>query len=208
MRRIILFSLLVASLVLLTFAVTQPALTLEAKIAKSELANTAVEAITEDAESNSRQMLYTFAQMLGLDKLEGHIDAYGKTRSIWGTVVELFEHNNRLVAVLVAMFSVVVPLCKSLMQFIVLLFPKTRVAQPLSRLSGAMSKWSMADVFVLALIIAFLGGNADGHFGQLVIMNAYLHEGFWLFLAYCLMSIIISMFLQPIDRPTEQAPKH
>ncbi len=208
MRRIILFSLLVASLVLLTFAVTQPALTLEAKIAKSELANTAVEAITEDAESNSRQMLYTFAQMLGLDKLEGHIDAYGKTRSIWGTVVELFEHNNRLVAVLVAMFSVVVPLCKSLMQFIVLLFPKARVAQPLSRLSGAMSKWSMADVFVLALIIAFLGGNADGHFGQLVIMNAYLHEGFWLFLAYCLMSIIISMFLQPIDGPTEQAPQH
>lgn len=197
MRRTILLSLLISSLVLLAYAVTQPALTLEAKIAKSELANTAVEAITEDAQSNSRQMLYSLSQMLGLDKLEGHIDAYGKTRSIWGTVIELFEHDNRLVAVLVAMFSVVIPVCKSLMQFVVLLLPSARISPPLCRFSGAMSKWSMADVFVLALIIAFLGGNADGHFGQLVIMNATLHEGFWLFLAYCLASITISMCLKP-----------
>ena len=200
MRRVLLLISLVASLALLTFAVLQPALTIEAKIAKSELANTAVEAITEDGQSQSRQMLYSLSQMLGLDKLEGHIDAYGKTRSIWGTVVELYEHDNRLVAILVALFSVVVPLCKSLMQFVVLAAPRASVSAVLLGLSGAMSKWSMADVFVLALIIAFLGGNADGHFGQLVMMQAQLHQGFWLFLGYCLVSIVISMCLPKVQQ--------
>nr|WP_249319049.1 paraquat-inducible protein A [Pseudoalteromonas sp. BDTF-M6] len=170
-------------------------MTIEAKIAKSELANSAVEAITEDSDSQSRYMLHTLSQMLGLDRLEGHIEAYGKTRSIWGTVVELYQHDNVLVAVLVAMFSVVVPLFKSSLQFAVLLLGPRPIAGRLQGLSAKLSKWSMADVFVLALIITYLGGNADGHFGQLVIMQAQLHQGFWLFLGYCLVSIITSILL-------------
>ncbi|WP_105187922.1 paraquat-inducible protein A [Pseudoalteromonas sp. T1lg48] len=195
MRRLLISLLLILSLVLLAFAVTEPALTIEAKIAKSELAKSAVEAITEDSDGQSRYMLHTLAQMLGLDRLEGHIEAYGKTRSIWGTVVELYQHNNVLVAVLVAMFSVVVPLFKSTLQFAILLLGPRPIAERMQGLSAMLSKWSMADVFVLALIITYLGGNADGHFGQLVIMQAQLHQGFWLFLGYCLVSIITSILL-------------
>ncbi|MEM0514959.1 paraquat-inducible protein A [Pseudoalteromonas sp. YIC-827] len=203
MHRLLIGLLLILSLLLLAFAVTEPALTIEAKIAKSELANSAVEAITEESDSQSRYMLHTLSQMLGLDRLEGHIEAYGKTRGIWGTVMELYQHNNVLVAVLVAMFSVVVPLFKSTLQFVVLLLgpgPRAgsrlgRVQGRLQRIAAMLSKWSMADVFVLALIITYLGGNADGHFGQLVIMQAQLHLGFWLFLGYCLVSIISSILL-------------
>ncbi|MFY8273631.1 paraquat-inducible protein A [Pseudoalteromonas sp. SSDWG2] len=205
MSKVLIFLLLLTSLVLLGFAVTQPALTIEAKIAKSELANTAVQAITEDTHSQSRQLLYMLSEMLGLDKLEGHIDAYGKTRSIWGTVIELYEHDNRLVAILVGAFSVIVPVSKSLMQFTYLLLPHTHVGKQLSKSAGVLSKWSMADVFVLALIITFLGGNADGHFGQLVIMNAHLHQGFWLFLAYCMLSIVIAMLVQSINPQDEHS---
>ena len=194
MRRVLLLISLVASLALLTFAVLQPALTIEAKIAKSELANTAVEAITEDGQSQSRQMLYSLSQMLGLDKLEGHIDAYGKTRSIWGTVVELYEHDNRLVAILVALFSVVVPLCKSLMQFIVLAAPRASVSAVLLGLSGAMSKWSMADVFVVALFLgyfSFINMDAEG-----VETQTEALFGLYCFGVYVILSLLATQFMQ------------
>jgi hypothetical protein len=47
----------------------------------------------------------------------------------------------------------------------------------------------MADVFVMALIVAYLAGSASGQMGDLLTMDARLEEGFWFFLAYCLFSI-------------------
>jgi hypothetical protein len=47
----------------------------------------------------------------------------------------------------------------------------------------------MADVFVMALIVAWLAGSASGQMGDLLTMDARLEEGFWFFLAYCLFSV-------------------
>ncbi|TMP88831.1 paraquat-inducible membrane protein A [Pseudoalteromonas ruthenica] len=195
MGRIVIILFLLGSLALLAVAVTQPALTIEAKIEKSQLANTAVDALVAESDSQSRRMLSMLSQMLGLDKLEGQIDAYGKTRSIWGTVSELYHHDNVLVAVLVGAFSLLIPLFKTCLQLLAMLINTRQWRLKLHWLSALLSKWSMADVFVLALIITYLGGNADDHFGQLVDMNAQLHIGFWLFFAYCLMSIISSILI-------------
>ena len=186
---------ILASLVLLVFAITQPALTIEAKIDKSKLADAAVSALTDESDVQSRRMLYSISQFLGLDELEGHVDAYGKTRSIWGTVAELHGHGNTLVAVLIGLFSVVTPVTKSVLQLLGLLLMQKQTGLRLLHTSAMLGKWSMADVFVLALIIAFLGGNADGHYGHLIQMQAQLHSGFWLFAGFCLVSLLTGVVI-------------
>jgi uncharacterized paraquat-inducible protein A len=56
--------------------------------------------------------------------------------------------------------------------------------------SNAISKWSMADVFVIAIFIAYLAGNGIQESRGLVDFTATLGVGFWYFLAYCLLSIL------------------
>jgi len=59
-----------------------------------------------------------------------------------------------------------------------------------------VSKWSMADVFVMAMLVSFMAGRASGHLGDLLIMDAQLEVGFWYFLAYCLFAIATGAFLR------------
>jgi hypothetical protein len=51
----------------------------------------------------------------------------------------------------------------------------------------------MADVFVIALIIVFLGANSSD--SGLIETTAELEIGFYFFLGYCLLSIISSQLL-------------
>ena len=48
----------------------------------------------------------------------------------------------------------------------------------------------MADVFVVGVFMAFLAGQANPN------VQAALHQGFYWFLAYCLISILSSQTLQ------------
>lgn len=193
-----LFSVLsvIIALGLLLPGITQPVLTLEGKIDKSKLAQTGINMLADEGNRNTRNMLMMASSMLGLDKLEGEINAYQKTRSIWGTVNELANNKNYLVAVLVAFFSIVIPTLKLLMQLIYIFLPANNVKHMLGQLIQALSKWSMVDVFVIALIVAYLAGNADGQMGELINMHAELGTGFWYFTGYCLFAIAASSLIK------------
>jgi uncharacterized paraquat-inducible protein A len=62
-------------------------------------------------------------------------------------------------------------------------------------ISNAISKWSMADVFVIAIFIAYLAGNGIQESRGLVDFQATLGIGFWYFLGYCLVSILGTQLL-------------
>jgi hypothetical protein len=64
-----------------------------------------------------------------------------------------------------------------------------KLGYTLLRVNAALSKWSMADVFVMAMLIAFLAGRASNHMGELLIMDARLEIGFWYFSGYCLFAV-------------------
>ena len=127
-----------------------------------------------------------------------------KTRSIWGTVNELANNKNYLVAALVAVFSIVIPTLKLLMQLLYCFLPANRFKHLLGQLIQGLSKWSMVDVFVIALIVAYLAGNADGQMGELIKMHAELGDGFWYFTGYCLFAIAASSSIK-IDKPLSSA---
>ncbi len=54
----------------------------------------------------------------------------------------------------------------------------------LHRFVSVIGKWSMADVFVVGILLAFLATRSDDN------IHAQLHDGFYWFLAYCVISII------------------
>ncbi|MBQ4834267.1 paraquat-inducible protein A [Pseudoalteromonas sp. MMG010] len=186
----------IIALCLLIPGITKPVLSIEGSIDKSQLAQAGIEMLAEEGDRRTRSTLMMFSSMLGLDALEGEINVYEKTRSIWGTVTELAEHNNFLVAMLVALFSIVIPLIKLLIQLIYCCLNVSNAKQKLGQVIQALSKWSMVDVFVIALIVTYLAGNAHGNSGELLILNASFGEGFWYFTAYCLFSIAASMLIK------------
>ncbi|GAA58569.1 hypothetical protein P20652_0425 [Pseudoalteromonas sp. BSi20652] len=191
----------VVALCLLFPGITKPVLTIQGNIDKSKLAQAGIEMLAEEGDGRTRSMLMMFSNMLGLDKLEGEISAYNKTQSILGTVKELASNNNLFVAALVGLFSIVIPSLKLLLQLLYCCLPLNGVKQKLGLVICALSKWSMVDVFVIALIVTYLAGNAHGKSGELLVMNAQFGEGFWYFSAYCIFAIIASNLIKTPAKP-------
>ncbi|MBH0015489.1 paraquat-inducible protein A [Pseudoalteromonas arctica] len=191
----------VVALCLLFPGITKPVLTIEGNIDKSKLAQAGIEMLAEEGDGRTRSMLMMFSNMLGLDKLEGEISAYNKTQSILGTVKELASNNNLFVAALVGLFSIVIPSLKLLLQLLYCCLPLNGFKQRLGLVICALSKWSMVDVFVIALIVTYLAGNAHGKSGELLVMNAQFGEGFWYFSAYCIFAIIASNLIKTPAKP-------
>ncbi|WP_011920269.1 paraquat-inducible protein A [Shewanella putrefaciens] len=196
--------IILLSLALLVPGVTQPILSISGSIDKAKLAEQGIEQVTqrfdEDAgRDHARGMLNMVSSLLGLNSLKGEVEVLQKTRSIWGTVTELYTTGNGLVAALVMLFSVVIPALKlSLMlaqQCVSSIGLKLRV----NALVNALAKWSMADVFVVALIITFMAGNASGGMEEMLKTQAQFENGFYFFTAYCILSILSGYLVR---RPT------
>ncbi|MFY8351609.1 paraquat-inducible protein A [Pseudoalteromonas sp. SSM20] len=193
--------LLLVSIALLIPGVTQPVLTLQGNIDKAKIVDVGINMLAEEGDGNTRGMLRMFSGMLGLDKLEGEVEAYRKTRSIVGTIEELANNQNHVVAVLVGLFAVIIPFLKLLMQLLSVLLPaKIKLTRLLNTAASKLSKWSMTDVFVIALIVSYLAGNADGQMGNMLKMKAELGIGFWFFTAYCVVAIASSQFVERIHK--------
>ena len=67
MRIILPVITIIIALALLIPGITQPVLTLEGKINKSELAKTGIEMIADEGDRNTRSVLMMASSMLGLD---------------------------------------------------------------------------------------------------------------------------------------------
>ena len=205
--RIATLASVVLSLALLIPGVTQPVVTLTGTMDKSDLVDLGIDlAAGENASAGRRQMITALSSMLGLDEIDGELQAYAVTRSIWSAVVELARNDNLFVAVLIVMFSIVVPSIKLLLQLAYVAISAERIRSGLQRFVGLIIKWSMADVFVMSLLIVFLAGQAKGELGDLLLMESQLEVGFYWFLAYCIFSIASSqLFGLFSDRPSATA---
>lgn len=198
-RKILTLVVILAAIGLLYPGISQPILTLTGTIEKSEIAELGINMIAgENADSQSRQMLEMFSRLLGLDQIEGDLQVYGTTQSILGTVDQLASTGNFLVAFLIVFFSLVIPVFKLLLLLVTLAVSGAVAQGFLLKVNSMLSKWSMADVFVMALLVAFMVGNASGQSGEMLAMEARLEVGFYYFLAYCLFSIAAgSLLLSP-----------
>ena len=194
MKTIIGILLLVIAYALLFPGLTQPMLSVSGTVEKAELVEVG-KALIKDS-PNTPALVNNLVDMV-VDSLDvsGSINAFDKTRSIVGTAQELYFNNHLLVAILIVLFSVIVPLVKALILLSLLLPVSRKAKNGLLWVSNSISKWSMADVFVIAIFIAFLAGNGLQQSGGLVDFQASLGQGFWFFLGYCTVSILGTQIL-------------
>lgn len=126
--------------------------------------------------------------------LIGQLDLYEATQSIVQTIENLFAAENYLVGWLILVFSVVVPVVKVALLLIVLLFKQLRARASVLKFVSVIGKWSMADVFVVSVFMAFLATQSND------AVSATLHSGYYYFTAYCVFSILGT---QLIEFPTQ-----
>jgi len=119
----------------------------------------------------------------------GSLQFYDETQSILQSITSLYQQKNTLVATLILLFSIVVPISKALLLLLALFLQKNSYKFALHNFVGVISKWSMADVFVVSVFMAFLATQSNA------FIEAMLHPGFYYFLAYCLVSIIATQLL-------------
>ncbi|MEO1575889.1 MAG: paraquat-inducible protein A [Pseudomonadota bacterium] len=199
-RRALALIILALAYVALIPGILQPVIHLSGSLEKSEVAALGKELISEN------QSLSMFSGMANrfIDSLdvEGEVEVYRQERSIVSTVTELGKRGHILVAFLVGLFSVIVPVVKGGLTFYGHTGAWSAARQKSANIASAISKWSMADVFVIALFVTFLAARATQNSGELVRFDADFGTGFYFFGLYCLLSILASTLL-PARSPHE-----
>jgi hypothetical protein len=136
-----------------------------------------------------------------LQKSVNEVTVYEQTRSIVGSVKQLYKVGSAVPATLILLFSVIVPLGKgALVAWAAFMADGTRRRRTLV-LVESIAKWSMADVFVVALFIAYLAAQATqtptgsaAVAPPLIAFTAHFGPGFYWFAAYCLFSLASQQF--------------
>ena len=141
-----------------------------------------------------------------------------KELSIMATIEELWHDQRLLVAGLIFVFSVAIPLLKSLIVTFAYFSKNRQRESRLLRFVASIGKWSMADVFVVAVFLAILSTNhADtvntqqlAIFGFKIALDISTEtlsaagEGFYYFTGYCLLALLGSQFSMAYLRDKEQ----
>jgi len=194
MQKILGFLLLVCAYGLLIPGLTQPMLTVSGTVEKARLVDVGKE-IFKESDDVPGLIKDLISPMLKNMRVSGTVPAFTKTNSILNTAKELYRNNHKPVAGLILLFSVGIPLLKAILLLGAHLPFREGVKRKLLWISSVTSKWSMADVFVVAIFVAFLAANGLKESRALVEFNSELGNGFYFFLGYCLVSILATQLL-------------
>jgi hypothetical protein len=124
------------------------------------------------------------------------IEVYAQTRSIVGSVRHLYSVGSNTAATLILLFSIIVPLTKSLLVTWAVLQGSLERRRRTLLFVEMIAKWSMADVFAVAVMIAYLAAQASQTASgtAIVVFQATFGTGFYWFAAYCLTSLAVQQF--------------
>jgi hypothetical protein len=166
--------------------------------------NPTVIGLLEATGGDLRQMIIdkvTPSLTASLQQNVGEVEVFQQTRSIVSSVRRLYEVGSPVPATLILLFSVIVPLGKGLLVGWAMFMKNEDRQRRTLGFVEMIAKWSMADVFVVALFIAYLaaqasatpttGPNAEP---PMIAFTARFGPGFYWFAAYCLFSLATQQF--------------
>ncbi|EHP28877.1 hypothetical protein SMGD1_0350 [Sulfurimonas gotlandica GD1] len=107
-----------------------------------------------------------------------------ESKGIWTTVEKLWLLQNYLLAVMIGLFSIVIPIVKTISLYFSALM-KVNV-----KYIDFIGKWSMADVFIVSLLLTNLSLSADE------FTDAKVQVAIYFFCAYVILSIISSYIIK------------
>ncbi len=109
-----------------------------------------------------------------------------EAKSIYSTVQGLFSHGNLIIASLIALFSIFTPLLKMSVVGMNLFNVAPSLHKKAHDLIHLLGKWSMADVFVVAILISIFALDTQD------FTRAETDLGVYFFTAYCLLSLLVT----------------
>ena len=110
-----------------------------------------------------------------------------ESKGVIGSIVKLWETGDIIVAIVILLFSVVVPVLKVLSLLVVSIFMESPFAHGIIKFFKIIGKWSMVDVFVVAVFLVYLTANKGD------VSRAEVEMGLYFFLAYVIVSMLGSL---------------
>ena len=110
-----------------------------------------------------------------------------ESKSLLGSIYKLFENSDVIVAMVIALFSLFIPLIKVLSLVFISLFVSYGFSHQMVKFFKLIGKWSMVDVFVVAIFLVYLTSN------NAEVSHAEIEVGLYFFLAYVLVSMLVSL---------------
>jgi len=110
-----------------------------------------------------------------------------ESKGVIGSIVKLWETGDIIVAIVILLFSVVVPVLKVLSLLVVSIFMESPFAHGIIKFFKMIGKWSMVDVFVVAVFLVYLTANKGD------VSRAEVEMGLYFFLAYVIVSMLGSL---------------
>jgi Paraquat-inducible protein A len=230
-KRATILALVLVSLLLLLPGLLQPVLTIRGVLTKDGITHVAPMMLEKGLDDESvaalksmmNPAMVALLQATGgdlrkvvLDKLGpqltkalqdgvADVEVYTQTRSILGAVRNLYDVGSPLPATLILLFSVVVPVTKGALVTWAVFMKDTVSRRRTLDVVEAIAKWSMADVFVVALFITYLAAVATqsapaGGSPPLVAFVAQFGPGFYWFTGYCLFSLASQQYTARLAR--------
>jgi paraquat-inducible protein A len=147
----------------------------------------------------------------GTEQHHMQLKVFDTTRSILKTVHDLWQKDYLFVSAMIFLFSIIVPFAKGILVIYSFFAKDAEVRVKVYKFVNAIGKWSMCDVFIVAVFLSYLSTGATqtentknmsimGHpinVDVMAGMHAQLQIGFWCFLAYCLLSLLALQLYEP-----------
>lgn len=165
-RKILIFSLFFISFVLFILGITQPFMTFKISLSSIMGGGGGL-----------------FGNLLGAatSKMDQTM-----SYNILDAISNLIKNDQYFVAVLISFFGILIPIVKSVLFIVVNVTNKKSRAW--NNFLGILGKFAMADVFCVGIFIAFLYSKFQDK-----VLNVSLENGYYYFVFYCLLSIVISI---------------
>ncbi|MCD6212694.1 MAG: paraquat-inducible protein A [Sulfurovum sp.] len=110
-----------------------------------------------------------------------------ESKGVIGSISKLFENGDAVVAIVILLFSVLIPTVKILSLLFVSVFMKSKFAHGIVKFFKMIGKWSMVDVFVVATFLVYLTVDKGD------VSRAEVEVGLYFFLAYVIVSMLVSL---------------
>ena len=135
---------------------------------------------------------------------------YYQSKSILQVTQTMIQNGGtdlKIVGLLILMFSIVIPFIKLILSTLYLFIEKIRAQKIVELILFYLGKWSMADVFVVAMFMAYIGfyglvtaqlgdiGRNQTGFAVETLNYSRLAPGALFFTTYCILSIITGLMI-------------
>ena len=110
-----------------------------------------------------------------------------ESKGVVGSIAKLWESGDWIVSGVILLFSVITPVLKVSSLLFVSIFMESKFAHNIVKFFKMIGKWSMVDVFVVAVFLVYLTANKGD------VSRAEVEVGLYFFLAYVIVSMLVSL---------------